>query len=115
DASSYFDLETQVFSGHLGLFYNQNVNNVLVIGLGSGVTAGSVSLYDNVKNIKIVEIEEGVVKAAKKYFHNVNYNVLNNPKVDLIIDDGRSFLFFTQEKFDLIISEPSNPWLTGAS
>ncbi len=115
DASSYFDLETQVFSGHLGFFYHKNVNDVLVIGLGSGVTAGSVSLHKSIKNIYIVEIEKGVVEAAKKYFHTTNYNVLNNPKVQLIIDDGRSFIFFTDKKFDLIISEPSNPWLTGAS
>jgi spermidine synthase len=115
DASSFYDLDTQIFSGHLGMFYNKNVRNVLIIGLGSGITAGSVGLYPHVEKIDIVEIEKGVIEAAKKYFANDNYNILNNSKTNLIIDDARSFVFFTPKKYDLIISEPSNPWLSGAS
>ncbi len=115
DASSFNDLETQVLSGHLGLFYNINAKNVMVIGLGSGITAGAISLYDMVKNIEIVEIEKGVVEAAKKYYRNDNYFVLDNPKVRLVLDDARSYVFLTDKKYDLIVSEPSNPWLTGAS
>lgn len=115
DASSYFDLETQVFSGHIGMFYKSNVENVLVIGLGSGITAGSISLYDSVKSLEIVEIEKGVVKGSSKYYRKDNYAVLDNPRVKLIIDDGRSYLSLIPKKYDLITSEPSNPWLTGAS
>lgn len=115
DASSYYDLETEVLSGHFGAFYKKDIENVLVIGLGSGITAGAISLYDSVKNIHIVEIEKGVVEGTRKYYAKDNYKILDNPKVKVIVDDGRSYVSLTPQKYDLIISEPSNPWLTGAS
>lgn len=115
DASTGGDMATQVLSGHLPLIFQSNPEEVLVIGLASGVTTGAVSLYPSIKRIDVVEISPAVVEACKRFFGDYNYNVLNNPVVNLIIGDGRNHLRQTSKKYDAIISEPSNPWIAGIS
>ncbi|MCZ6628043.1 MAG: fused MFS/spermidine synthase, partial [SAR324 cluster bacterium] len=98
-------------SGHLPFAFNASAQEVLVVGLASGVTAGSVATHP-VKRITVVEIEPAVGEAARE-FSAFNNNVLDDPRLELIYDDGRHFLAVTGRKFDLIISEPSNPWMSG--
>jgi spermidine synthase len=86
---------------------------VLVIGLGSGVTVGSVGTSP-AKRITVVELEPAVVEASKHFSH-VNYQILKDPRVRVMIYDARNYLLVTPEKFDVIISEPSNPWMAGVS
>lgn len=115
DASTAGDMSTQVLSGHLPLIFQQNPKDVLVVGLASGVTAGSVSKYSSVERLDIVEISEGVVEACGEFFSKYNSGVLKDPRVNLIIGDGRNHLRETNRKYDAIISEPSNPWIAGIS
>lgn len=108
------DRTTQLMLGHLGMIFHQAPRKVLVIGFGSGMTVSAVSRYPGVQQIDCVEIEPAVLRAAP-YLKPLNRGVLNDPRVRIIIDDARNFLFTTQNRYDLIISEPSNPWIAGVA
>lgn len=111
DASNANDMHTQVMSGHYPLFYRPDATRALVIGMGSGVTAGAVALHP-VKQVDLIEIEPAVVEAGP-FFAKENRDVLKNPRVRLTVADARNFLLATKETYDVIISEPSNPWMRG--
>ena len=83
----------------------------MVIGLASGITAGEVLCYP-VKRLDILEINEQVVEASN-YFIPWNNKVLSDPRARLIIQDARAHLQHTDQIYDVIISEPSNPWMAG--
>jgi spermidine synthase len=87
---------------------------VLVVGLGAGITAGALTLHPGVKRIVICEIEAGVAGAARQ-FAVENYDVLSDPRVQLVVDDARHFLETTRERFDVITSDPIHPWVRGNS
>jgi spermidine synthase len=82
-----------------------------VLGLASGITAGEV-LYYPIEKLDVIDINRQVIKASQ-YFLPWNNNVLADPKTNLIIQDGRAHLLLTRQKYDCIISEPSNPWMAG--
>ena len=111
DASTSFDMVTQLMSGHLPMLLHPAAKDVLVIGLGSGVTAGAIAGYP-LERLDLVEIEPAVVEAAR-FFGAYNANVLDNPKVHVSIADGRNYLLTTPRRYDVIVSEPSNPWIGG--
>ncbi|MGA8025537.1 MAG: fused MFS/spermidine synthase [Bryobacteraceae bacterium] len=111
DASTE-DIPTQLLLGHLGAAFHPSPRRVLVIGFGSGMTASAVARYPDVQEIDCVEIEPAVIRAAP-YLDTLNRNVLSDPRVHVISDDARNFLLTSREKYDLIISEPSNPWIAG--
>ena len=106
------DARTQLLLGHLGAAFKPAPRRVLIIGFGSGMTASAVARYPDVERIDCVEIEPAVIRAAP-YLESLNRNVLNDPRVHVIFDDARNFLLTSREKYDLIISEPSNPWIAG--
>jgi len=110
-SSSKSDMCTQTVSAHFPLIFHPEPKDVLVIGLGSGITAGEVLHYP-VDSLDVVEISEQVVKASR-FFNPWNNGVLLNPKTDLVIQDGRAHLALSDRKYDVIISEPSNPWMAG--
>lgn len=115
DASTQIDMPTQVLCAHLPFVYNPEAEDVLVIGLASGITAGSVAMHSKPTSIEIIELEPAIVEASH-YFDEHNHNVLQDPRVKLIANDGRNHLFLQPDgRYDLIVSEPSNPWLTGVS
>ena len=106
------DARTQLLLGHLGAAFHPLPRRVLIIGFGSGMTAAAVSGYPDVEKIDCVEIEAAVIRAAP-YLESLNRGVLKDPRLHVIFDDARNFLLTTREKYDLIISEPSNPWIAG--
>ena len=112
DASTALgDMTTQTMLAHLPLLFHHNPDTVLVIGLGCGVTLGSAELYP-VRAIDCVEILPNVVRASS-YFSRYNRDCLADPRVNLIMGDARNFVMFTDRKYDVIISEPTNPWIAG--
>jgi spermidine synthase/Tfp pilus assembly protein PilF len=114
DASSQEDVATQLLLGHLGLLFGPPTKSVLVVGFASGATVGAVARHPEVEKIDVVEIEPAMIEASH-YFDFMNGRPLEDPRVRMIFDDGRAYLSGTAEKYDLIISEPSNPWMTGVS
>lgn len=111
-SSSTIDMPTQLASGYFPIFLHQQPEKVMVVGLGSGVTLKAVSDFPDVKKIDCIEIEPAVAEAAK-LFEDVNKGVLGDPRVKIIMDDARNYITATKETYDIIISEPSNPWISG--
>ncbi|MBW2137559.1 MAG: fused MFS/spermidine synthase [Deltaproteobacteria bacterium] len=111
DASSKLDMDTQTLLAHFPLLFHPNPEQVLVIGLASGITAGEV-LYYPVERLDLIDINRQVV-AASNFFIPWNNNVLSHPKTKLIIQDARAHLALSDSMYDVISSEPSNPWMAG--
>ncbi|MEE9216631.1 MAG: fused MFS/spermidine synthase [Anaerolineales bacterium] len=113
DASTVIDADTELILGHLPMLLHSNPQRVLVVGLGSGMTLGAVELYP-IDSVEAVEIEAAVVEAAG-YFSEANHQALDDPRLHLVVDDARHYVLTSQNEYDVITAEPSNPWITGVS
>ncbi len=118
DASTGDDMPTQVLSGQLPVqgftAATGRAPDVLVVGLASGVTARA-ARDAGATALTVVELEPAVVRASW-LFSGVNDGVMGAPGVDVVVADARSWLHRQRDRrFDVIISEPSNPWITGVS
>jgi spermidine synthase len=111
DASSSTDLPTQLMLAHVPMLLQENPRQVLVIGLASGITLGSASLYP-AAGLDCVEISPAMTEACH-CFDAYNHNVLADPRVHIVVSDGRNHVALTDKHYDVIISEPSNPWIAG--
>lgn len=111
DASNH-DIRTQLMLGHLGALAHPGLRRVLVIGFGGGMTLSALARYPEIQRLDCVEIEPAVIGAAP-LLTALNRNVLDDPRVHIIYDDARNFLFTSRDQYDLIVSEPSNPWMAG--
>jgi spermidine synthase len=113
DASSVGDMLTQKALAHLPLLLHPDPREVLIIGLGSGATLGS-ALVHPITRADVVEISPEVVEASR-YFADVNLGALDDRRTNLIVGDGRSHLLLSSRTYDVIVSEPSNPWMAGVA
>ena len=113
DASNDSDMQTQVLSGHIGSLLQPGLRRALVIGLASGVTVGAVAQHP-LEVIDVAELEPAMVPASR-FFLRENRNVLADPRVRVLEGDGRTILLTAGQPYDLIISEPSNPWIAGVA
>lgn len=111
DGSNASDNYTQVLLGLLPVMYSPNPEVALVIGLGTGITLGSVLEYP-VQEVDCIEISAEVVEAAN-FFKEENGDALRSPRVRLHVLDGRTWLMAMSREYDFISSEPSHPWQTG--
>ena len=109
------DMRLQRMLGHITTLVPKTPTKVLVIGCGAGVTAGAVSIDPMVKDQTIAEIEPLVPRVVSTHFAAHNFDVVNNPKVKIHLDDARHYLLTTDEKFDAITSDPLDPWVKGAA
>jgi spermidine synthase len=107
------DMPIQLMLGHLPFLLHPHPRTVLVIGLGTGISASAVARHP-IERLDVVEIEPAVVEASR-FFAELNGDVLKDPRVRLTIADGRNFLLTTSNRYDVIASEPSNPWLSGVA
>jgi spermidine synthase len=113
EASTTSDLETQLMCAHLPLLLHPAPAEILIIGLASGITVGAAATHP-VEKIRVVEVEEKMIPAAR-LFEEYNDHVLDDRRVKLSINDARNELEFSPQTYDVIISEPSNPWMTVAA
>ncbi len=113
DGAAVLDAGTQVMGGLLGaLLHPGQVDHALVIGLGTGSTAGWLGALPAIEQVDVVELEPAMAHVARQCAP-VNRAVLDNPKVHLIFADAREILLTTPQRYDLIFSEPSNPYRAG--
>jgi spermidine synthase len=112
DGSARVDAGTQVMLALIGSILHPNPKQSLVIGLGTGSSAGWLGAIPSMERVDVVELEPIVLDVARQS-HLVNQDVLNNPKVHLHIGDAREVLLTTNRRYDLIASEPSNPFRAG--
>jgi spermidine synthase len=99
--------------GNLGLALHPDPKEVLVVGLGGGATPGSVGVHPGV-SVDVIELSQAVVRGAE-WFRHVNYDVLNQPNINLRIDDGRNHLLLTQKRYDIITADAIFPFHAGSS
>lgn len=112
DANSKTDLRTQINLSQTPMILHPNPKNVYVIGFGAGTTIGNVLTHDRVENAKVAEISPEVIEASV-YFNHVNQKPLSDSRLTLLKDDGVSALRLSPDTYDIIISQPSNPWSAG--
>lgn len=113
EGSNAGDMYTQLMSGHLPSLLAPRRDSVLVIGMGTAVTLGALATHDY-ERIDCVEIEGAVLEAAD-FFAKESRNVLDDPRLNAIVNDGRNHLLVEDHEYDVIISVPSIPWMAGVT
>ncbi len=120
EASDGADMPTQIIVGLLPFIVRSSYEDIdigeeqaAMIGFGSGVTAGA-SLQWPLQQLDVIEIEPAMLEASR-YFEHVNHRPLEDERLRVVESDGRNFLEYTSKRFDVIVSEPSNPWIAGVS
>ena len=113
DASTGGDMATQVFLGHIPMLFAPPNATVCVIGQGSGVTARA-ALEHAPRRLTVVELEPAVLQASR-LFDAWSDTVLADPRVEVVVEDGRQHLQHSGRTYDVIVSEPSNPWVAGVN
>ncbi len=120
------DMRVQRMLGHIPALVHKKPESVLVVACGAGVTAGAFLLHPDVKRIVICDIEPLVPTKVTPMFGKENYHVVdgiahenphmvNGKEVRVVYDDGRHFLRTTRQKFDIISSDPIDPWVKGCA
>jgi len=109
------DMRLQRMLGHLPALIHPKPRSVLIVGCGAGVTAGSFVVHPDIERIVICEIEPLIPRVVARFFRKENYDVVTNPRVQVVYDDARHYILTTQEKFDIITSDPIHPWVKGAA
>ena len=100
--------EVQKMLAHLPMLLHPAPRRVLVIGFGAGGTAWSLSRYEALQQLDIVEFVPGVIRAAR-FFPEVNHGVLGDPRLRVIIDDGRNYLLVTPHTYDVVSVDTLDP------
>jgi spermidine synthase len=113
DASNAGDMLTQRLLAHVPLLLHPAPRTVGIVGLGSGVTLGS-ALRHPIARADMLEISPEVVEASN-FFRAENHAALADPRTRLIVGDGRTHVALARQRYDVIISEPSNPWMAGVA
>ena len=112
DSSTIGDIYTIKLLAHIPALLAEKRSNIMVVGLGTGVTAGELTLYPDVERIDVAEISPSVVQTLP-LFHQFTHDVHKDPRLKIHIGDAFRIIGRSQKKWDIVISEPSNPWVTG--
>jgi len=108
------DMQHEYLLGHLPTLLHPAPRSAVVIGLGAGLTLGGVAADESIERVVVVEIEPAVVPAAA-WFADLHDDALNDPRLEVVYQDGRNYLQTTCEKFDIITADPIHPWAQGAA
>ena len=114
DGAALGDAATTLMSGLIGAALHENPQKVLVIGLGIGTTAGWFTTVDSIETVDVVELEPTVVELTRP-LGPATFHVLDSPKTRMHLGDGRELILTQKETWDLIFSEPSNPYRAGVA
>lgn len=114
DGAVFGDRGTQTLLGIIPALLHEGVKSVFVLGLGTGMTAGWLSAVPGVERLDVAELEPAIVEVARAA-SAANQNVIERPNVNVFLGDGREFLLTHDRKYDLLVSEPSNPYRAGVA
>ena len=112
DGNALGDAATQIGSAALGAVLHKDPKTALVIGLGTGESAGWFAEMRDMQHVDVVEFEPAIDEMAARC-RELNNDVLRHPRVRRIYNDGREFVLTTNNTYDIIFSEPSNPYRAG--
>lgn len=108
------DEPTQLLLGIIPLMVNSDARFVATIGMGSGVTSHTLLASPTLERLDTVEIEPFMAEGAK-LFHPVNRRTFEDPRSNIIFDDAKAYFAAAEARYDIVVSEPSNPWVAGVS
>lgn len=108
------DEPTMILTGGIPLLYKPETKDVAVIGMGSGLSANMILASPAVQRMDLIEIEAAMVEGARHFGERVE-RVYNDPRSHIHIDDAKSYFAVHHSKYDVIVSEPSNPWVSGVA
>lgn len=108
------DEPVMVMLGALPILLHPNARTAAVIGFGSGITSHVLLASDALRELDTIEIEPAMIEAARG-FRSRNSAVFEDPRSRVYIEDAKTFFSATGKRYDLIISEPSNPWVSGVA
>jgi spermidine synthase len=108
------DAATQTLVPMVPLAYTPQARSAAIIGQGTGMSSHLLLADSALRELVTVEIEPQMI-AGSRVFYPANRRVFDDPRSRIVIDDAKSYFASTQRQYDLIISEPSNPWVSGVS
>ncbi|HXV36056.1 MAG TPA: hypothetical protein VEC18_02840 [Myxococcota bacterium] len=112
DGNTVSDYPTTSLLALIPALMVDELERCFVIGFGTGISTGELAALDWVREVEVAEMADGVIKAVP-LFDAANLGVSKNPKVTIRRGDAYRTLMRSEGKYDLIVSEPSNPWVTG--
>lgn len=115
DATSLGDAVTQTLVGMIPVAMARDPRDVLVVGLGSGMTVDAARSVPGVRSVEAAELLGDVIDAARGPFSRANHRALEGRRVRVVRADAAQYLRGTTRTYDAIVSEPSNPWVAGMS
>ncbi len=114
DGNARNDAPTQVMSGMLDALLHPETTRALVVGLGTGSTAGWLGALPGMRRVDVVELEPAILEVARRCAP-VNREVMDQARVNVILGDAREVLMVSRERYGLVFSEPSNPYRAGVA
>lgn len=108
------DEYTMVLTGLLPLAWHPQAKTAAVVGFGSGISTATMLGSPNLTRVDTIEIEPQMVEGAK-HFGDLVAAAYADPRSNIVIDDAKSYFARSRHKYDIIVSEPSNPWVSGVS
>ena len=115
DGNRQGDAATVRLLDYFPQLFREKFENVLTIGLGTGESASLTAEIRGMKSSKVLELSPSMIEFSQKHFPENSKHVWSDKRIQVINRDGREYLLHTKEKFDLILSEPSNPWVNGVA
>ena len=109
------DAATQAMLPIVTLAYAPHSKTAAVIGLGSGMTSQFLLGSTELEEVVTIEIEPEMIRGAHRVFYPANHRVYDDPRSRFVVDDAKSHFAAARRRYDMIISEPSNPWVSGVS
>ena len=106
------DMIVHTLLGYVPLLALEKPSEIFHVGLGTGITLGATADFSEVEKVRVVEINPAMIRASK-FFNDANENATEDARVEIINDDARTFLLLNKQKYDAIISEPSDIWISG--
>jgi spermidine synthase len=114
DNSKNFDEQTMILAGLLPVAIHRNPKRAAIIGIGSGLSSHAMLAFPELERVDTIEIEKEMVEGARKFGDRVK-NVFFDKRSTISIEDAKTFFVRSKRKYDIIVSEPSNPWVSGVS
>lgn len=108
------DVQLQYSLGHLPMLLHRDPKSAFVLGTGAGMTLGAVAAHPQLQRLLLAEIEPSVLPATRAFGEH-NHRVLDDPRLHIVLNDGRNHLATTRERFDVITADPIHPWAGGAA
>jgi spermidine synthase len=113
-ATTYlYDMRTLRMLGHVPALLHPNPKDALIIGLGAGVNSGIIASYPTIEEVTTVELCQEVPGGTAS-FAEWNHDVLEHPKLNLVINDGANYVKATRKQYDIISADPIHPFVAGA-